>query len=109
MFRTGLEYLLSLHRLKEFVILAGSLLTFHSGAPSQVILRDQYPHLSFALPVGVVAPNDSTDRLCVVEQAGVIRIAPRDSNAVSAKTFLDIHTIVASGGQLGLLWLAFHP
>src|SRR5260221_5113377 len=109
MFRTGLAYPLSLPRLKGFVILAGSLLTLHAVAPSQVILRDQYPHLSFNLPVGLVPPNDSSDRLCVVEQAGVIRIAPRDSNATSAKTFLDIHTIVASGGELGLLGLAFHP
>jgi hypothetical protein len=105
----GLEYLHSLCRLNSCVILAGSILTLHAPARSQVILRDQYPHLTFNLPVGVVPPNDSTDRLCVVEQGGVIRIAPRDSNATASKAFLDIHTNVISGGELGLLGLAFHP
>src|ERR1043166_7838863 len=105
----GLEYLHSLCRLNSCVILAGSILTLHAPAPSQVILSDQYPHLTFNLPVGVVPPNDSTDRLCVVEQGGVIWIATRDSNATVAKTFLDIHNQVISGGELGLLGLAFHP
>jgi hypothetical protein len=90
-------------------LLAAILLLVASRGVSQVVLRDQFPLLSFNLPVGLVPTNDTTDRLCVVEQAGVIRIVRRDSTAASSKTFLDIHTNVASGGELGLLGLAFHP
>lgn len=61
------------------------------------------------MPVGLYHPNDSTDRLFVVEQGGVIRVFPHDSSITSTKVFLDIHDSVANGGELGLLGLAFHP
>jgi glucose/arabinose dehydrogenase len=51
------------------------------------------------------APGDPTT-LYVVEQAGRIRIV-RDGKI--AGTFLDIHGIVKSGGELGLLSMAFSP
>lgn len=95
--------------LRRIVLLAALLCCLRLAAHSQVFLKDEFPNLSFSSPVGLDHPNDSTDRLCVVEQAGVIRIFPADSMAVSAKTFLDIHESVASGGELGLLGLAFHP
>jgi len=51
------------------------------------------------------APGDP-DTLYVVEQAGTIRIV-RDGKI--AGTFLDIHGIVKSGGEQGLLSMAFSP
>jgi glucose/arabinose dehydrogenase len=51
------------------------------------------------------APGDPTT-LYVVEQAGRIRIV-RDGKI--AGTFLDIHGLVKSGGEQGLLSLAFSP
>lgn len=51
------------------------------------------------------APGDP-DTLYVVEQAGRIRIV-RDGKV--AGTFLDIHGLVESGGELGLLSMAFSP
>ncbi|HUN65428.1 MAG TPA: PQQ-dependent sugar dehydrogenase [Bacteroidota bacterium] len=76
---------------------------------AQVFLKDRFPHLTFNGPVGVCHPNDSTDRLCVVEQGGTIRIFPDDSTVTSAKVFLDISDSIVSGGEMGLLGLAFHP
>jgi glucose/arabinose dehydrogenase len=52
------------------------------------------------------APNDRT-RLFVVEQGGRIRIV-RGGTLVSAP-FLDISARISSGGERGLLGLAFHP
>ena len=57
-------------------------------------------------PVYVTHPGDGTNRLFAVEQAGRIRV--RLENATVA-TFLDIRAKVASGGERGLLGLAFHP
>jgi glucose/arabinose dehydrogenase len=53
-----------------------------------------------------VVPDDRT-RLFVVEQQGRIRIVR--SRALVATPFLDIVARVGSGGERGLLGLAFHP
>ena len=56
----------------------------------------------FTQPVAIENAGDS--RLFIVEQAGIIKVID-DSNY----TFLDIQSIVRSGGERGLLGLAFHP
>jgi glucose/arabinose dehydrogenase len=58
-------------------------------------------------PVGFEAPADSTGRIFIVEQAGVIRVV--QNGVLLPAPFLDITTRVISGGELGLLGLAFHP
>ena len=58
-------------------------------------------------PVGMETPNDGTGRLFVVEQAGTIRII--EGGSILATAFLDITGNVESGGEEGLLGLAFHP
>ena len=58
-------------------------------------------------PVDVASPGDGGGRLFVVEQPGRIRLV-RDGRLVT-RPFLDIRTRVASGGERGLLGLAFHP
>jgi glucose/arabinose dehydrogenase len=57
-------------------------------------------------PVDINNCGDS--RLFVVEQDGYIRILP-DSGNVLTTPFLNIDPVVASGGERGLLGLAFHP
>lgn len=52
------------------------------------------------------APGDST-RLFVVEQPGVIRIIK--NGVLQSGSFLDIQSRIVSGGEQGLLGLAFHP
>jgi glucose/arabinose dehydrogenase len=57
-------------------------------------------------PLDLQVPPGDHARLFVVEQAGRIRII---RNGAMAATFLDIVARVGSGGERGLLGLAFHP
>jgi glucose/arabinose dehydrogenase len=58
-------------------------------------------------PLDVTAPRSDSTRLFVVEQAGRIRVALR--GRMLARPFLDVRGLVVSGGEQGLLGLAFHP
>jgi glucose/arabinose dehydrogenase len=58
-------------------------------------------------PVHVAAAPGEPVRLYVVEQIGRIRVV-EDGN-VRAEPFLDIAELVESGGEQGLLSVAFHP
>ena len=60
----------------------------------------------FQSPVFVTAPPGDS-RLFVVEQAGRIRILK--NGRIVAQPFLDISSRVRSGGEQGLLSMAFHP
>ncbi len=68
-----------------------------------------YPKLTFSSPVEYTYANDGTNRVFVVEQEGRIRVFENDANTATAGTYLDIKSKVASGGEMGLLGLAFHP
>jgi glucose/arabinose dehydrogenase len=62
---------------------------------------------------GLVAPldfqsaRDGTGRFFIVEQGGTIRILK--AKKLLAPPFLNISSIIVSGGETGLLGLAFHP
>src|SRR6185295_11693609 len=56
-------------------------------------------------PVALTHAGDT--RLFITEQTGRIRIY--DALGLRATPFLDIHSIVLSGGERGLLSVAFHP
>ena len=58
-------------------------------------------------PVYLTHAGDGSGRLFVVEQAGKIRIV-QDGSLLSIP-FLDIQNRVTSGGEMGLLSVAFHP
>ncbi len=58
-------------------------------------------------PVAVRHAGDGSGRLFIVEQAGIIRIW--DGTGLLPEPFLNITSIVKSGGEQGLLGLAFHP
>lgn len=60
-----------------------------------------------ASPLYVTHAGDGSRRLFIVEQAGTIRVLQPGAN--SATMFLDIRGKVLSGGERGLLGLAFHP
>jgi glucose/arabinose dehydrogenase len=68
-----------------------------------------FPNLTFNQPVGIYNAGDGTNRLFVVEQAGVIRVFENSGNAATSKVFLDISDRVLFGGEQGFLGLAFHP
>lgn len=59
------------------------------------------------LPVDLQHAGDGSDRLFVVEQRGSIRVVR--SGQLHAGSFLDITALVLSGGERGLLGVAFHP
>ncbi len=58
-------------------------------------------------PVYLTATASEPSNLYVVEQAGVVRVIV--NGAMRAKPFLDIRSSVKSGGEQGLLSLAFDP
>ncbi|MGD8485937.1 MAG: PQQ-dependent sugar dehydrogenase, partial [Chloroflexota bacterium] len=62
----------------------------------------------FDQPVFVTAAAGDPDRLYVVEQPGRIRVIGPDGATASAP-FLDLGAAVQTGGERGLLGLAFHP
>src|SRR5262245_18831242 len=58
-------------------------------------------------PVFVGHAGDGTNRLFIIEQAGVIKVLQPGSSTPTV--FLDIRTKVNFAGEQGLLGLAFHP
>lgn len=58
-------------------------------------------------PVDITNAGDGTNRLFIVEQGGRIRIYTGGS--LLPTPFLNISSIISSGGERGLLSLAFHP
>ncbi|HVF41899.1 MAG TPA: PQQ-dependent sugar dehydrogenase [Pyrinomonadaceae bacterium] len=61
----------------------------------------------FTAPVGVTNAGDGSGRLFVVEQGGRVRVVK--SGAPLPTPFLDISARISSGGERGLLGLAFAP
>ena len=60
----------------------------------------------FSSPVDI--QNAGDDRLFIVEQGGSIKILNADAT-INPIPFLNISSIISSGGERGLLGLAFHP
>ncbi|MGW8315792.1 MAG: PQQ-dependent sugar dehydrogenase [Bacteroidales bacterium] len=56
----------------------------------------------------VTIANAGDERLFVVERGGVIRII-KSAGSIEGTPFLDLSGIITSGGERGLLGLAFHP
>jgi len=61
------------------------------------------------MPVELTSPSDNSNRVFVVEQKGKIKSFPNQTDVKSTTVFLDIVKKVDSGGEKGLLGLAFHP
>ena len=71
--------------------------------------KDIFPALRFSQPVDLVQAPGDTSRFFVVEQGGGIKVFANAESVSSSSTFLDIKSKVRSGGERGLLGLAFHP
>jgi glucose/arabinose dehydrogenase len=76
-----------------------------SSASAQIVLEPVASGL--ASPVFATHANDRSGRLFVVEQPGVVRVLR--AAFASSSVFLDVRDKVVSGGERGLLGLAFHP
>src|SRR6266478_7180241 len=61
----------------------------------------------FTTPLDIQQAGDGSGRLFVVEQGGRIKIIQNGN--VQGTPYLDISSEIVSGGEEGLLGLAFHP
>jgi uncharacterized repeat protein (TIGR03806 family) len=86
--------------------------------PQQISLVNAFPNIAFSSPLAIATPPGETHRLFVVEKGGDIEVIPDLSTpALPAQPFLNLDAIVnaratevfQSGGEQGLLGLAFHP
>lgn len=81
-------------------------------APSTQVtlaLQRAFGNLSFSAPVLLLQAPNSSARWYVVEQAGRVRVFDNDPAVPASTSFIDIASRVRSGGEMGLLGLAFHP
>jgi glucose/arabinose dehydrogenase len=77
--------------------------------PPRFALEPAFPSLRFINPVAMLqAPGDET-RWFIVEQGGEVRVFENNPAVTSGSSFIDIRARVRSGGELGLLGMAFHP
>jgi glucose/arabinose dehydrogenase len=95
--------------MRRLVTLPAVLALFACGGTSSAVIKSKSLKLvrvgTFSDPVFVTAPPGDRDRVFVVEQAGRIRVL----DGGRTRTFLDIRKLVTSGGEQGLLGLAFAP
>ena len=81
----------------------------HRESMTRYDLSPAFPALEFDMPVELTSPLDNSHRVFVVEQKGKIMSFLNQADVKSATVFLDIVKKVDSGGEKGLLGLAFHP
>jgi glucose/arabinose dehydrogenase len=81
--------------------------TFGQPTTPPLTVRLQPFLTGLSSPVLVRSAKDGTGRLFIVQQGGIIRVVAPGSNAPT--DFMNITTRVLSGGERGLLGLAFHP
>jgi glucose/arabinose dehydrogenase len=79
-----------------------------AAAPDAIELA-LLPRLTgFTGPVGLANAGDGSGRLFVVEQRGKVRVISV-AGTLSPTVYLDLTDRIATGGERGLLSLAFHP
>jgi glucose/arabinose dehydrogenase len=77
------------------------------GDERQLRLRVRPIASGFGALTHLAAPRNEPGRLYVVEQDGRIRVIV--NGKIRAAPFLDIRSLVTSGGEQGLFSIAFHP
>jgi glucose/arabinose dehydrogenase len=87
--------------------LAAALAAAAPLAAQTIVLNPLPGATTLADPVALSNAGDGSGRLFIVLQGG--RIVIHNGTTVLGTPFLDINTLVISGGEQGLLGLAFHP
>lgn len=89
-------------------VLAHAVARAESGSPLSLSIG-LVPVVTAGLqhPLFLTHASDGSKRLFVVEQAGRIRVV--ENGTLAPRPYLDITDRVRSGGEQGLLGLAFHP
>ena len=75
--------------------------------PEPARLRVERVATGLEAPTHLASPPGDAAQLFVVEQAGRVRVIA--NGRVRPEAFLDVRNLVASGGERGLLSIAFHP
>ena len=107
--------LVALATISVSALIVSGLLMLWLGSRSNAAIQNHYavevafPNLVFDAPVGIYNAGDGSNRLFVVEQAGLIKVFEDSTNATVDHIFLDIRSKVLYGDEMGLLGLAFHP
>jgi len=68
-----------------------------------------FPNLTFNTPVAMLQAPNNASRWYVVQQGGRVRMFDNVPGASTTTDFIDITARVSSGGERGLLGMAFHP
>ena len=80
-----------------------------AGGSVTIGVQRVFPSLSFSSPVGLMqAPGDAT-RWFVIEQGGFVRVFDNNPAITVSSPFINISGRLTSGGETGLLGMAFHP
>ncbi len=85
------------------------LLIFYFDGKAQYNFQVAFPNLNFSSALDLQNAGDGSDRIFVVERGGSIKVFPNQQNVSTTKIFLNISDRITSGGETGLLGLAFHP
>ncbi len=90
-------------------IVSGALFLLAASLQAQSLISADAVLSGMNAPVAITNAGDQ--RMFITEQAGRIRIVDFSTNppTLKATPFLDIQTIVRSGGEQGLLSVAFDP
>lgn len=91
-------------------VVAGSAVsqaTTSTTAPSAVRVTFHKMVSGLSSPVYVTSARDGSHRLFVVEQGGAVRVVK--NGAIQSTAYLNLTSEVQSGGEQGLLSIAFHP
>ncbi len=75
---------------------------------STQISLERYTALTFTSPIGMLQPPGDSSRWFVVQQNGVVARFSA-SNPSTSSVVIDLSSRVRSGGEMGLLGMAFHP
>jgi glucose/arabinose dehydrogenase len=88
---------------------ANTTLQMPSALPTfGLAVSNAFPSVTFTAPICITSPPGETNRLFVLERAG--RVVVITNLAVPNRTvFMDISSRVTTGGEEGLLGIAFHP
>lgn len=79
---------------------------FVPAIPADVSLEPVFPAGTFSGALGLVHAGDGSNRLFVVRQGGTIEMFQPGS---TRSVFMSLSAPLSSGGERGLLGLAFHP
>jgi glucose/arabinose dehydrogenase len=79
------------------------------SSPQSNSLRLQPISTSLSSPVFMTAPPNDSTRLFIVQQGGLIRVFDVVGGSLLTDPFLNVSSLLSTGGERGLLGMAFDP